>query len=252
MKMPVLVKQPVDPEPTDVIVQDTLINDDGAVSTVRTISAVRPFPPLDEDGYRACARAACSAHFKPKLESRAFCSEDCTILSFYERQGLKPPVTITINPETGEQSEALVLRRATRGGAITARAVADPKKEAYKTTRYGPLRACSVTLSETPGSRRVQFTECAHEGSVAKHAKRGRCRTCRDAANLTTPQRHQRQAVTEGELAIKQREALARVERRKRRDERRARKSKIRLDRAARKAAHPTTRGRKSTRKRRK
>lgn len=117
----------------------------------------RPLPPLDDDGYRKCARPECSANFKPSQLSRAFCSDECAILAFGKRHGL-----------TFAKAEAVAESKAK-----------DPERDALVTAKHGPMREVVEVLHEGERSKAVRFT-CGHEQTILLTAKRMRCRACRD------------------------------------------------------------------------
>jgi hypothetical protein len=128
--------------------------------------------PLDEDGWRVCARMDCGLKFKPDTVSRAFCSEACAAISFYRDHGMALHAERAEKVTAKESSMMTNDRRA-------------PSEE--KDAKYGPLRTVGETLSETRGAKRVKLVECGHVISVAKPQKQGRCRVCRNAAARPEP-----------------------------------------------------------------
>jgi len=128
--------------------------------------------PIDEGGWRACAREDCGVGFKPEPPSRAFCSDECAQINFYREHGMTAKADEMVAKEKRDGNGAIV--RTTRGS--------NPEKEALKDGRYGPMRTVGEVLKDIGTRQRVRFTECKHEGSVGKGTQRARCRACKNEA----------------------------------------------------------------------
>lgn len=162
------MKEPVKREPVPVTVEIAPVSihamepEPGRVVGQTPMTVKRPMPPIDDDGWRECAREDCGARFKPDMPSRCFCSDACAAIMFYREHGM--------------HAKAALMAAETP----THEAKRDPVQDAEKDERYGPLRTVDVVVSERGTRQRVRFKECKHEKSVGKGTQRSRCRVCKN------------------------------------------------------------------------
>jgi len=148
---------------------------------IREPVRIVPPPPIEEDGWRHCARPGCNNRFEPMSRNphsdsdstEYYCSGQCAALEFYKKHGMYASrLESRVAEASPEGADSKTLDRSAR--------------ETEKESRYGPLRDVVEVLSESKGGKRVKFS-CGHQGSVAKFAKRGRCRVCKKAATPESP-----------------------------------------------------------------
>lgn len=165
--------------------------------------------PIDEDGYRECARPGCEALFAPASSTKYkgdateyYCSTQCATIEFYRKQGMG--IAPDLRARVERRSESVVEKQE--------RIV----KKADHEDKYGSLRNIVETLSRTAHGQRVKL-ECGHECSAGSAAKRARCRKCKkgatDGATLPDVPVRKRQPVSAddvGDSSIQQRRPAGR------------------------------------------
>ncbi len=178
MKQPVTEKQPITKEP---VVEKTPVAAESDDEPIREpVRIPTPPPPIDDDGRRVCARETCvdsdgiRTRFIPDNLTQCYCSATCAEIEFRRKNGMKP-----IEAPAPGSAQTSSQRRGRERRAV------DPTREIAKEQRYGPLRDVVTVTSESKGGKRVVYS-CGHPGSVAKLAKRGRCRVCKNAAVKVT------------------------------------------------------------------
>jgi hypothetical protein len=120
--------------------------------------------PIDDEGWRVCARVECEARFRPDLPTRYFCSGACASLALFARLAMPEPAAPETNGDD-EPTPVLPRERVDREGATWEK-------------KYGPMREITKRVSRAKTSARVIF-ECGHEATVPLLAERGRCKQCR-------------------------------------------------------------------------
>jgi len=203
VRTPVTIRTPIVAD-----VEATIDANAEAETEIANARTYQTIYPLDDEGWRQCARPGCEQEFKPKTtykgadgvlkSTEVFCSSTCASINYYAQRGEQPrvlprervdvappapaapvaPVRVAIQDQ--DEPEPARAPRAAHD---------DPDVEAFQTQKYGPMRTCGATISETEFGKRTTFVECGHEGSVAKAARRGRCRLCRNATLGVTPKR---------------------------------------------------------------
>jgi hypothetical protein len=130
-----------------------------------------PVKPVDEGGFRECAREGCGNRFKPRSlvvhdtdATEYYCSTECAVTAMWKKEGYgKPP---SGGPRGKDEKKPIIDARQ--------RAEKDAKKE----EKYGPVREIAEVVREE-GQRRIVKLDCGHERRVGKARKRARCRKCR-------------------------------------------------------------------------
>lgn len=165
-----VAREPVEREPVSI---HALEPETPGRTVGQTPVKARPMPPLDEDGWRECARADCGQKFAPEPLSRVFCSDECAQINFYREHGMEQKAAAMMATEKRDDDGNIIRKE---------RQSSSPEAEVKKEARYGPMREVDRVLSESKGRKRVVFKVCGHEQSVTSDTKRTRCRKCRNAA----------------------------------------------------------------------